>query len=82
MTLQVPDALASQAGCTTEELFFGLVAGLFLEGRLSLGQAGDAVGLSKPEMMEALHGRGLPMPYDAQDALGDLSAIDRLWTDP
>lgn len=82
MTLQVPDALASQAGCTTEDLFFGLVVGLYLEGRLSLGQAGDALGLSKPEMMAELHERGLPMSYDAQDAASDLAAIERLWSHP
>ena len=79
MTLQVPDNLAAQAGCTTPELIFGLVVGLFFQGRLSLGQAGEALGLSKPGFMERLHELGLPMPYSAEDASYDLDVINRVW---
>ncbi|WP_395745948.1 UPF0175 family protein [Prosthecobacter sp.] len=79
MILQVPDTVATQADCTEQELFFGMVVGLFYQGRLSLGQAGEAVGLSKPEMMFELNKRGLPMSYDADDATKDLAAIDGLW---
>jgi predicted HTH domain antitoxin len=79
MTIQVPDNLAAQAGCTTPELIFGLVVGLFFQGRLSLGQAGEALGLSKSRLMEQLHDLGLPMPYSADDASHDLDAINRVW---
>jgi predicted HTH domain antitoxin len=79
MTLQIPDDLAAQAGCTTPELIFGLVVGLFFQGRLTLGQAGAALGVSKPSFMEQLHLLGLPMPYGAEDAHQDLDAINRLW---
>ena len=79
MTLQVPDTVATQAGCTAPELVFGLVVGLFFQGRLSLGQAGEALGISKPAFMDRLHEHGLPMPYRAEDAANDLAAIDRLW---
>jgi|GEM_PF-1097386 len=81
MTLQVPDNLAAQAGCTTSELIFGLVVGLFFQGRLSLGQAGEALGLSKPGFMERLHDLGLPMPYSAEDASHDLDALNRVGSD-
>ncbi len=79
MTLQVPDKLAAQAGCTTPELIFGLVVGLFYQGRLSLGQAGESLGLSKPGFMERLQDMGLPMPYSAEDASHDLETINRHW---
>lgn len=82
MTLQVPDSIAAQAGCTNPELIFGLVVGLFFQGRLSLGQAGEALGLSKPGFMEKLHTLGLPMPYSAEDASHDLDAINRVWPSP
>ena len=82
MTLQVPDRVASQAGCTTPELIFGLVVGLFFQGRLSLGQAGEALGLSKPGFIERLHKLGLPMPYTSDDATHDLETINRLWPSP
>ena len=79
MILQVPDKLAAQAECTTPELIFGLVVGLFYQGRLSLGQAGEALGLSKPGFMQRLHEMGLPMPYSAEDASRDLEAINHRW---
>jgi len=75
MTLQLPNKLADQAGCTTPELIFGLVVGLFYQGRLSLGQAGESLGLSKSGFMERLHELGLPMPYSAEDASSDLEVI-------
>jgi predicted HTH domain antitoxin len=78
MILQVPDTVAAQADCSASELIFGMIVGLFYQGRLSLGQAGEAVGLSKPDMMRKLNERGLPMPYGAEDATQDLAVIDRL----
>lgn len=79
MTLQVPDSVATQADCTPAELIFGMVVGLFYQGRLSLGQAGEALGLSKADMMQQLHERGLPMAYGVDDANKDLAVIDRLF---
>lgn len=77
MTLQVPDKLATQEECSRTELIFGLVVGLFYQGRLSLGQAGEDLGLSKPGFMQRLHEMGLPMPYSAEDASRDLEAISQ-----
>lgn len=54
MTLQIPDSIAAQAGCSTSELLFGMVVGLFYQGRLSMGQAGATLGLSKLDFMEQL----------------------------
>ncbi|MBE7494678.1 MAG: UPF0175 family protein [Verrucomicrobiaceae bacterium] len=79
MTLQVPDKLAAQAECTTPELISCLVVGLFYQGRLSLGQAGEALGLSKPGFMQRLHEMGLPMPYSVEEAGHDIEAINRHW---
>ena len=56
-----------------------MAVGLLLQGRLTLGQAGAALGLSKPALMEAMNERRLPMPYDERDAVNDLDAIRRLW---
>jgi predicted HTH domain antitoxin len=79
MTLEIPDRLAAQAGCEARDLVFGLVAGLYLEGRLTLGQAADVLGTSRPELLSALGERGLPVSYTADDALSDLAAVERLW---
>ena len=79
MTLQVPDQVAAQAGCGSAELLFGMLAGLYLEGRLTLGQAAASFGISKPEMLRALDERGLPVAYTAEDATRDVATIERLW---
>ena len=78
MILEIPDNMAKQADVSVEEMVFGLVFGLLFQGRLTLGQAGAALGVSKPRMMEMLHDRGLPMPYCAADASDDLATLDRL----
>jgi predicted HTH domain antitoxin len=78
MTLQVSDIMVKQAGASDEEMIFGLVFGLLFQGRLTLGQAGAALGVSKPRLMEMLHDRGLPMPYGAADAASDLATLERL----
>jgi len=79
MTLQIPDSLATQAGCGPQELLFGLAVGLFMDSRLTLGQAGNALGLSKPEFMELMQQRGIPMPYDVDDLESDLKTLDKLF---
>ncbi|MDP1592181.1 MAG: UPF0175 family protein [Prosthecobacter sp.] len=75
-----PDSLAVQSGCSSQELLFGLAVGLFMDGRLTLGQAGNALGLSKPEFMQLLGQRGIPMPYNEADLADDLKKLDRLFT--
>ena len=79
MTLEVPDVVAARSECSSDELLFGMVYGLLWQGKLSLGQAGQALGLSKPALIDAIGGRKLPMPYDEEDAAKDLETIRRLW---
>lgn len=82
MTLHIPDSIAAQSQCGPQELLFGLAVGLFMDGRLTLGQAGNALGLSKPEFMALLGQRGIPMPYDEADLEKDLQTLDRLFPKP
>jgi predicted HTH domain antitoxin len=79
MTLQIPDSLVRQAGCTPQELVFSLAAGLLMNGRITIGQAGGALGLTRPEFIDMLGNNGLPMPYDAEDAASDLRTLDLLF---
>lgn len=79
MTLQIPDTLAAQSGCGPQEMLFGLAVGLFMDGRLTLGQAGGALGLERPEFMQMLSEHGIPMPYDETDIEGDVKTLRRLF---
>ncbi len=79
MILEIPEAIADHCECDEAELLFGLTLGLFLQGRLSGGQAGSALGLPRSAFLDALHDRGIALPYDADEATRDLAAVERLW---
>ena len=79
MTLTIPDDVAAQADCSHSELVWGLVIGLLYQGRLTLGQAGSALGLTKPDFMARMSEQGLAMPYSVADAAQDLDTLDRIW---
>ena len=76
MILEIPEAIADHCECDEAEMLFGLTLGLFLQGRLSGGQAGAALGLPRQEFLDALHERGIAMPYEADEAARDLARID------
>jgi predicted HTH domain antitoxin len=79
MILEIPEAIADPCECDEAELLFGLTLGLYLQGRLSGGQAGEALGLPRSAFLDALHERGIAMPYAAEEATRDLAAVERLW---
>jgi len=65
--LIVPDEIAAQTGCSSDELLFNLAAGLLLDGRLTLGRAAALAGVSKSAFIDELGRRRIPMPYDEKD---------------
>ncbi len=79
MILEIPGTISDHCGCDEHELLFGLTVGLFLQGRLSGGQAGAALGLPRMEFFKVLHDRGISMPYGAEESTRDLAAVERLW---
>lgn len=80
MILEIPEAIADHCECDESELLFGLTLGLFLQGHLSGGQAGAALGLPRQEFLDTLHDRGIAMPYEAEEVTPDLAAVERLWS--
>lgn len=79
MILEIPEAIADHCECDEAELLFGLTLGLFLQGRLSGGQAGVALGLPRSAFLDALHDRGIALPYEPGEAARDLATVERLW---
>lgn len=77
--LEIPEAIADHCECDEAELLFGLTVGLFLQGRLSGGQAGAALGLTREGFYDRLHDRKIALPYDEGEAVEDLATIRRLW---
>ena len=51
---------------------------LYKNGTISLGKAGEIMGLSKQEMLHRLSIRRIPINYDVDDLESDLETLDRV----
>ncbi len=51
---------------------------LYKNGTISLGKAGEIMGLSKQEMLHRLSIRRIPINYDVDDLKSDLETLDRV----
>jgi len=51
---------------------------LYKNGTISLGKAGEIMGLSKQEMLHLLSIRRIPINYDVNDLESDLETLDRV----
>ena len=51
---------------------------LYKNGTISLGKAGEIMGLSKQEMLHLLSLRRIPINYDVDDLKSDLETLDRV----
>ena len=51
---------------------------LYKNGTISLGKAGEIMGLSKQEMLHLLSIRGIPINYTTDDLRSDLETLDRV----
>jgi predicted HTH domain antitoxin len=51
---------------------------LYRNGTISLGKAGEIMGLSKQEMPHLLSIRRIPINYDVDDLKSDLKTLDRV----
>lgn len=51
---------------------------LYKKGRISLGKAGEILGLSKREMLSFLNYKKIPINYDVEDLKSDIKTLDRL----
>ncbi|CAD6491755.1 MAG: hypothetical protein LAKADJCE_00183 [Candidatus Argoarchaeum ethanivorans] len=51
---------------------------LYKNGAISLGKAGEIMGLSKPEMLHLLSTSGISVNYTTDDLKSDLETLDRV----
>lgn len=79
MELSVPDGIAAQTGCSSEEMLFNLAVGLFLDGRLTLGSAATLAHQSKIAFLDQLGQRRIPMPYGETDLAADLETLREIF---
>ena len=60
MPVVIPDDVLRSAGLTEREALIEVACRLFQAGRLSLPKAGKFAGLSRVQMEQELHRRGIP----------------------
>jgi predicted HTH domain antitoxin len=75
MTIVLPEEVERRF--TPEDLKLHLALGLFLDRRVTLGQAAIVAGLSQSEFLHELGERRIPIHYDEADALADVATTQR-----
>ena len=78
MNIFIPDELLRDVVMTGDEIMFGLAMGLYIDQRLTLGQAAALSSMSKPQFLRELGQRNVPVHYDDEDLRGDLETISNL----
>jgi predicted HTH domain antitoxin len=62
---------------TPQDLKLHLALGLFIDHRVTLGQAAEIAGISQSDFLHELGGRRIGVHYDEADALADAAAAVR-----
>jgi predicted HTH domain antitoxin len=75
MIVEIPDQILEQAGVSEVELLLKLATALYLEDRLTLGQASKLAGLHQVEFQQHLFENGIPVHYDEEDFDRDLRTL-------
>lgn len=74
MNISLPDDLERQLAPADAALHLAL--GLFLDDRVTLGQAAQVAGMSQSEFLHELGKRQIPIHYDEADAVADVAIVD------
>lgn len=73
MIIPLPEQV--EARLTAEDAALHLALGLFVDQRVTLGQAAEVAGISQSEFLRELGGRRIPVHYDENDALADIATV-------
>lgn len=78
MSLVIPDDVVRATRMSAADLRVEIAALLFLDDKLTLGQAAQFAGMSQPEFQEILGQRRISLHYDVQDFRDDVRTLDEL----
>ena len=76
MTIVLPEEV--ERHFTPDDLKLHLALGLFIDQRVTLGQAASIAGVSQSQFIHELGNRRIPIHYEEADALADV-ATARQW---
>jgi predicted HTH domain antitoxin len=75
MPVALPEDIERQF--SPEDIRLHLALGLFLDGRVTLGQGATVAGLSQTEFLHELGKRRIPVHYDEASAVADAAIVER-----
>lgn len=78
MSLVIPDDVVRATRMSAADLRVEIAVLLFLDDKLTLGQAAHFAGISQPEFQEILGQRRISLHYDVQDFRDDVRTLDEL----
>ena len=78
MVLNIEDKILKGINLTQEEAKLDLALGLFIDKRVTLGQAAAVASLSQTQFLKELGKRQIPIHYDIEDFEKDLKTIETL----
>jgi predicted HTH domain antitoxin len=78
MSLVIPDDVVRATRMSAADLQVEIAALLFLDDKLTLGQAAHFAGTSQPEFQAILGRRRIALHYDVQDFREDARTLDEL----
>ncbi|MCW1924573.1 UPF0175 family protein [Luteolibacter arcticus] len=73
MQVTLPAGLENQL--TEREAKLAMALGLYVNGKLSFGNAASLAGVSRPEFQQSMAKHRLPMDYTLEDLADDVAAI-------
>jgi predicted HTH domain antitoxin len=78
MNLVLPDDILKGTHVTDEELRFDLALGLYIDEKVTLGQAARIAGISTPAFLDERGNRKIPIRYGVEDLAADEATLKTL----
>ncbi len=78
MSLVIPDDVVRATRMSAADLRVEIATLLFLDDKLTLGQAAHFAGMSQPDFQDVLGRRRIALHYDVQDFRDDVLTLDKL----
>jgi predicted HTH domain antitoxin len=76
--LSVPDHLLAGLDLTADQWRFDLALGLYMDEQVSSGRAAEIAGMSRPQFLDELGKRRVPIQYGMEELESDLKTIAKL----
>jgi predicted HTH domain antitoxin len=78
MTVTIPTERLGNVALEERDALVDIAIGLYKREQVSLGRAAEIAALSSPQFLAELGRRRIPINYDVEDLVADLTLLDKL----